>query len=94
MPLSEQEQRLLDEMERNLYQSDQDRVVRVAADGFQLDVRALVLGALGVVVGLVTLLVGVSTQLPWLGVIGFAVMFAGVLYAVAAPRGGSSSKKK
>ena len=87
MPLSEQEQRLLDEMERNLYQSGQDPVVRVGSQGVRLDVRAIVIGVLGVILGLVTLLVGVSNRLPWLGVIGFVVMFAGVLFAVAGPKG-------
>lgn len=85
MPLSEHEQKLLEEMERGLYQSSQDRV-RVDPSGFRLDVRRLVFGILLFVAGLVVLLVGVSTRVPLVGIGGFIVMFGGVLFALVGPR--------
>ena len=66
MPLSEQEQRLLDEMERSLYHNDADFVSAVNAGRGKLNYGALVLGILLAVVGL----------------LGFVAMFAGVLLAL------------
>lgn len=86
MPLSEQEQRLLDEMERNLYQNDADFVATVGARRGRPNYRGIVIGAVLVVVGIVTLLVGVGMRLPIVGVIGFVVMFAGVLVAITPAR--------
>jgi Flp pilus assembly protein TadB len=86
MPLSEQEQRLLDEMERNLYQNDADFVAKVGARSTRPSYRAIVLGSLVVVAGVVTLLIGVGSRLPIVGVIGFVVMFGGVLLAATPSR--------
>ena len=91
MPLSEQEQRLLDEMERNLYQNDADFVATVGARRGRPNYRGIVIGAVLVLVGIVILLVGVGTRLPVLGVIGFVVMFGGVLVAITPARAGKSS---
>ena len=91
MPLSEQEQRLLDEMERNLYQNDADFVATVGAGRGRLNYRAIVLGVVLVLVGIATLLVGVATRLPVVGVVGFIVMFAGVLVAFTPSRAGSTA---
>jgi len=44
MPLSEQEQRLLDEMERNLYRNDADFVAAVSGRG-RPNYRSIVLGS-------------------------------------------------
>jgi len=86
MPLSEQEQRLLDEMERNLYQNDADFVATVGSGRGRPNYRGIVLGAILVLAGIITLIVGVTLQLLIVGVIGFAVMFAGVLLAVTPPK--------
>ena len=85
MPLSEQEQRLLDEMERNLYQNDADFAARVSGRG-RPSYTSIVLGVLVGLAGVILLLVGVSTQLIFVGIIGFIVMFAGVLLAISGPR--------
>jgi hypothetical protein len=85
MPLSEQEQRLLDEMERNLYQSDADFVAS-GGRGRRPSARGIVLGVLLAVVGLAVLVTGVVVRQPLVGVLGFAVMFAGVLLGIAPPR--------
>jgi len=86
MPLSEQEQRLLDEMERNLYQNDADFVATVGARRGRPNYRGIVLGVIIVVLGIAALIVGVALQLPPVGVIGFIVMFAGVLVAITPSR--------
>ena len=91
MPLSEQEQRLLDEMERNLYQNDADFVAAVGGARGRANYRGIILGAVLVVIGLGILIAGVSTSLLLLGVLGFVVMFAGVILALTparAPREG------
>ena len=76
MPLSEQEQRLLDEMERQLMHTDADVVHASASRSFSY--RNLLIGTLLVLVGLG-------------GVIGFAAMVAGVIIAVAPGKGTASS---
>jgi hypothetical protein len=81
MPLSEQEQRLLDEMERHLMRNDAD-VVSAPRDGRSLSYRNLVYGTILVLVGLGALIVGVSMPLTVVGVIGFVVMLGGVMLAV------------
>ena len=86
MPLSEQEQRLLDEMERHLMRNDAD-VVSAPTDGRTLSYRNIVYGTVLVLVGLGALIVGVSTQLIIVGVIGFVVMLGGVILAVTPTRG-------
>lgn len=86
MPLSEQEQRLLDEMERHLMRNDAD-VVSAPRDGRSLSYRNIVYGTILVLLGLGGLIVGVSQQLIVVGVIGFVVMLGGVLLAVTPGRG-------
>ena len=86
MPLSEQEQRLLEEMERNLYQNDSDFVSAVGARVGKINYTVVVTGALLVVAGIATLITGVMIALPVVGVLGFIVMFSGVLVATSRPR--------
>lgn len=86
MPLSEQEQRLLDEMERNLYQNDADFVATVGVGRGRVNYRGIVLGAILFLVGIIVLLAGVGTQNSVVGVLGFAVMFAGVFVAATPSR--------
>ena len=88
MPLSEQEQRLLDEMERHLMRNDAD-VVSAPRDGRGLSYRNIVYGTILVLVGLGGLLVGVSVPLIIVGVIGFVVMLGGVILAVTPSKSGS-----
>jgi DUF3040 family protein len=90
MPLSEQEQRLLEEMERNLYRNDADFVHAVGGvRGRRPNYRAIVLGVLLAVVGIGALIAGVALQLLIVGIIGFALMFAGVLIAITPSKRGS-----
>ena len=82
MPLSEQEQRLLDEMERNLYHGDADFVASVGRARGRTPYTAVVGGILLAVVGVAVLILGVVLQAWIVGVLGFAAMFTGVLLAV------------
>jgi Protein of unknown function (DUF3040). len=86
MPLSEHEQRLLEEMERSLYQNDADFVAKVGGRHGKPSYRSIVLGILIGVVGVAGLLVGVFTQLAIVGILGFVVMLGGVLLAIAPSR--------
>ena len=90
MPLSEQEQRLLEEMERSLYQNDADFVATVSPRRGRPNYTILVVGVLVALLGVATLVAGVIIHQPLVGVLGFAVMFVGVLLAVAPPRKASA----
>jgi hypothetical protein len=81
MPLSEQEQRLLDEMERQLLHSDAD-VVGAPGSGRGLSYRRIVYGTVLVLLGLGGLIAGVALPMIVVGVIGFVVMLGGVVLAV------------
>ncbi len=86
MPLSDHEQKLLAQMEQALYAEDPKFATTLT--GRQRGVgsvsRALV-GIGSVAVGLTLIIVGISIGQLWLSVIGFVVMFGGVVFAVAAP---------
>jgi hypothetical protein len=86
MPLSEHEQRLLDEMERSLYHSEADDVTTVGGGRARPNYTAIALGIVAGVIGIALLLVGVVSRLAVIGLIGFAIMFAGALLAIAPPR--------
>ena len=86
MPLSEQEQRLLDEMERNLYQNDADFVATVGGARGRTNYRGIIIGAVLVVLGLGVLILGVSKSLLLVGLLGFVVMFGGVILALTPSR--------
>lgn len=92
MPLSEQEQRLLEEMERNLYKNDADFVATVGGSGRgRPNYRAIVIGVLLAVVGAGALIGGVASQLLVVGVLGFALMFVGVLVAITPSKRGAAA---
>lgn len=109
MALSEEEQRLLDELERGLYQSDVDIVK--ASTGRSFDQRRILFGVLIAVLGISLLIVGISIQQPLIGLGGFVIMFVGALYGLtgkkqdsleselrkdgsAGPQGGTSKHPK
>lgn len=86
MPLSEYEQRVLEQMERQLSTDDPK-----LADTFQTSrgenrssVR-YVLAGVGVVVGLLMLVLGVAQSMMIIGIIGFGVMFGAVVFAFSKP---------
>lgn len=78
MGLSEREQKLLEELERGLMQTDKPFVERVRAGN---SAARLVGGSLLTVVGLSLLVFSVITQLIFFGAIAFVVMLTGVVIA-------------
>ncbi|QWS34831.1 DUF3040 domain-containing protein [Curtobacterium aetherium] len=82
MPLSEQEQRLLEEMERSLYQNDSDFVARVTRRQGRPTYTAITIGVLIGLVGVGVIVLGLVIKQPLIGVLGFVVMLAGVLFAL------------
>ncbi len=89
MPLSEHEQRLLEEMERNLYQNDADFVATVAGRRGKPNYRLIVVGALLAVAGVAALVAGVIVRQPLIGVVGFGLMLGGVLMVISPGRAAS-----
>jgi hypothetical protein len=84
MPLSDHEQRLLEEMERNLYKNEAD-VMNTADFRRAPNYTAIAVGVLIGLAGVVTMVVGVSLDITLVGVLGFGILFAGVMVAVAFP---------
>ena len=90
MPLSEHEQRLLEQMEKALYAEDPKFATSLRSTGVASRGRA-VLGVLVVLVGLGILLAGMAMPLAVLGVVGFGVMLAGAVLTYFAFRSGSAT---
>ena len=89
MPLSEQEQRLLDEMERSLYHGDGDFVAAMGRTRSGVNYSTVIGGVLLAIVGVGILVAGVVLNSWIVGVLGFVAMFVGVLLSVGGPRAGS-----
>lgn len=90
MPLSEHEQRLLDQLERQLHSDDPKFVSAMGSvERRNPSARRLVLGVLVAVIGLLGLILAVSfkSQLSILvGVLSFLVMLGGTVLASTRPR--------
>ncbi|MDT7577095.1 MAG: hypothetical protein QOH17_3428 [Pseudonocardiales bacterium] len=89
MPLSEHEQRLLDQIERALYAEDPKFASTVRGGRLRKPTRRRrVQGVALFVVGLVLLVLGIAVQWTWLGgipvvsVVGFLAMLGGAVLAV------------
>ena len=87
MPLSEHEQKMLDEMERQLF-ADDPRLARAFAPKAppRRNGRRILIGLGAVVVGLALLVLAVALPAIWLGVIAFVGMVAGAVYAITERR--------
>ncbi|MDD1478064.1 DUF3040 domain-containing protein [Arthrobacter sp. H16F315] len=82
MPLSEHEQKLLEQLEKQLHEDDPKFASSMGSDaGRSWSTRHLVVGVLATLAGIVLLLLGVTIQVIFVGVLGFVVMGAGVYYA-------------
>lgn len=90
MPLSEYEQRVLAQMERQL-SSDDPKLAQSFTPRTRRTSR-VVLGSLIVVAGLGALVGGVAQHLSWLGIVGFLVMFGGVMVAMSRGKGAPAEK--
>ena len=82
MPLSEEEQRALQGLERALYQQDPEFAHRVRSDSTSLHARfRLTSAAVGIVAGLALIVAFCVTTAVAAGVAGFLVLFAS-LYTI------------
>jgi protein-S-isoprenylcysteine O-methyltransferase Ste14 len=101
MPLSEHEQRLLDQIERALIAEDPKFASNVRAGRLgRPSRRRRVQGLVVFLLGLVLLVVGVMVQSTWLfnvpivSVIGFLVMLGGAVLAITSVGAGRQAQSK
>jgi protein-S-isoprenylcysteine O-methyltransferase Ste14 len=101
MPLSDHEQRMLDQIESALYAEDPKFASNVRGGGLRApSTRRRIQGAVLLVIGLAMLVTGVPFYATVnhgflvLSVVGFVVMFGGVVFAITGPRtnGGQASQ--
>ncbi|MDR2379968.1 MAG: DUF3040 domain-containing protein [Bifidobacteriaceae bacterium] len=85
MPLSEYEQRVLDQLEAQLASEDPEVGTRLATGGAPRRGR-IALGAFGVVMGLALLILGVAISQLWVSLAGFLAMFFGAYFALTKPK--------
>ncbi|MGI8774795.1 MAG: DUF3040 domain-containing protein [Actinomycetota bacterium] len=80
MPLSDREQRILQEIEKSLYQEDPSFAREVKRNAPRMaDRRRVLLGAAAVVAGFLVLIGFFVTGLVVIGVLAFASMVAGIV---------------
>lgn len=93
MPLSEHEQRLLDQLEQQLHAEDPKFAHALStAPTRSLSTRNIVIGVLIMITGLLILLGGVATHLILVGIAGFLAMGGGVYVAVSKPKYGAQTQ--
>jgi Protein of unknown function (DUF3040) len=87
VPLSEHEQRQLEQIEQALY-AEHPRFARAvrASDPRVHYRRRVIQAALGFLVGVGLLVAGVATKEPWIGAAGFVVMLASSMWALTSYR--------
>lgn len=84
MPLSEHEQRLLEQIERALYAEDPKFASTVGSTNLRSHARRkIVRASIGFTLGLIALFAGVWIPSVPLAVAGFVLMFVAVVYAVS-----------
>ena len=103
MPLSEHEQRLLEQMERALYAEDPKFASSLRSAGPRPGSRRkAAIGVLVALVGVALLIAGAATSIIPLGVVGFLAMLGGTFVVIqtlraepeaAAPAAGPTAKK-
>jgi hypothetical protein len=83
VPLSEHEQRQLEQIEQSLY-ADHPRLARAmrSKDPKVHYRRRLVQSCAGFVIGIGALVAGVVLKYPWLDVVGFVIMVASSAWAI------------
>lgn len=85
MPLSEHEQRLLEQMEKALYAEDPKFATSLrSTPGVRAARGRAALGVLGILAGMGLLVAGVATTVIALGVVGFIVMLVGSVVVYSA----------
>ncbi|MET0766229.1 MAG: DUF3040 domain-containing protein [Aeromicrobium sp.] len=75
MPLSDEEARLLHQLEQSLAAEDPDFASTLRGSKFMAhNRRVAVIAALGFIAGLVVMFTGAVSKMTWVGVLGFLVM--------------------
>ena len=88
MPLSEEELRLLEQMERALAAEDPKFVSALQGRTLRRVARIRIVAAVVVFIGGIALLMGgAMAQLTWLGIVGFLVMLGSATVGLASWRG-------
>jgi hypothetical protein len=87
VPLSDHEQKLLEQMEQALYADDPKFASNLRTAGTGATRKRAALGVLAVLAGLGLLVLGVATS-PAVGVAGFTVMLIGAVITYSAFTGG------
>lgn len=92
MPLSDEEARLLHQLEQSLAAEDPDFASTLRGSAFAArNRRFAILGALGFIAGLGVLFTGAVAALTWVGVLGFLTMLGSAYLFVTAWRRGVGS---
>ena len=92
MPLSEHEQRLLEQMERALYAEDPKFASSLRGRDPRSNFRRrMILAGFGLIVGVVLLMTGLVAKIIPVSVLGFIVMLASAFFAVTSYRSLSSA---
>lgn len=87
MPLSEHEQRMLEQMERALYAEDPKFATALEGSGLRTYTRRRVYQAVvGFLVGIALLMAGMVAKQIWISVVGFLVMLGCAVLAVTSWR--------
>ena len=99
MPLSEHEQRMLEQMERALYAEDPKFATALEGSGLRTYTRRRVYQAVaGFLVGIALLMAGMVAKQVWLSVVGFLVMLGCAVLAVTgwrkAPKPGEQPARR
>ncbi|HET7138956.1 MAG TPA: DUF3040 domain-containing protein [Arthrobacter sp.] len=93
MPLSEHEQKLLEQLEKQLHEDDPKFANSMGSDpGRTWSTRHIVIGVLCALAGIALLLVGVTVQNIFVGVLGFVVMGGGVYFATMRNNAGGKQR--
>src|SRR6478736_8543090 len=88
VPLSEEELRLLEQMERALVEEDPKLASTLRGTSFRRAARRrAVVAGICFVIGVVVLMTGAIAQLTVVGIVGFVVMLGSATVALAAIRG-------
>lgn len=95
MPLSEEELRLLEQMERALVEEDPKFASTLRGSSFkQAARRRAILSGVVFVIGIAVLMSGAIFSLIPVGVIGFVIMLASATYGLTALRGRATPAKE
>ena len=94
MPLSEEELRALEQMERALVQEDPKLASTLRGTNLRRAARRrAVVATIGFVAGIAILMVGAVSRLTLVGILGFVVMLLSATVALAAFRGTSAVRR-